>query len=631
MEGRSLANFGACVNAMGAREQTFNPKYDSETGIFTTDVFAKSEHSFIDMKWNATVPDSNQIEQINDYVAEGLKQGALGVGVAVGYMTAGVIPAETTAWQRLAGEYGRATYVHGRYSSQRPPETGLLGFEEILANAAAFGNGVYFHHMHQQARHDTVAALELVDRLSAAGVRAIGEIYPYNFGASICGADYLKPDNYGPNMGRSYKDIVETATLKPLTKKRYDTLVETAPGTSIMFYGSTDDDMDAGLTHPTSVIGSDSLPMTVSATGELARDWELGFDEIQGHPRAAGTAGIMLRRVREEKLMPLMTAVSKMTYLFAKWLQDNGGPQMAYKCRIQLGADADMVVFDPKTVRDNSTMQQGGLPTTGMPYVSKMFERLECPSLSADQRIRPLCRSARAAAHPTAPAAAPPATDACHRYGAERPADHVDEQARRPGGRRELTVGDLYRITHVAAAEHGLAEHDDDVVDRILLEDRQQRVRRVLREVVVADTPGREELLGRDVPGQPLGPIGEEQRGRRHPTKCDVAGIDVESTRRLSENVLHVRRFGVVQRGEVVLVGHEVSVHRVNRSKAGGILFVGVAPPQTWIQRRLHRVSAKAQKRRCDGAESSGCSRSSPCWRFGSRRSQVTMNIDRRW
>ena len=67
--------------------------------------------------------------------------------------------------------------------------------------------------------------------------------------------------------------------------------------------------------------------------------------------------------------MPLMTALSKMSFMVAEWLRDNGVPQMAYKGRIQLGADADITVFDPKTVQDNSTMHQGGLPTTGMPYV----------------------------------------------------------------------------------------------------------------------------------------------------------------------------------------------------------------------------------------------------------------------
>jgi N-acyl-D-aspartate/D-glutamate deacylase len=42
---------------------------------------------------------------------------------------------------------------------------------------------------------------------------------------------------------------------------------------------------------------------------------------------------------------------------------------MANKGRVQEGKDADLTVFDPDTVTDNSTMAKGGLPSTGIPYV----------------------------------------------------------------------------------------------------------------------------------------------------------------------------------------------------------------------------------------------------------------------
>ena len=44
-------------------------------------------------------------------------------------------------------------------------------------------------------------------------------------------------------------------------------------------------------------------------------------------------------------------------------------PQMADKGRIQEGKDADITIFDPETVQDNATMKDGGLPSTGIPYV----------------------------------------------------------------------------------------------------------------------------------------------------------------------------------------------------------------------------------------------------------------------
>jgi hypothetical protein len=369
LAGKSQANYGACVNTMAAREQVFDPKFDSKTGIITTDMFDKDPTSAINMDWRADVPNDKQIAAINQYLEAGLKQGALGVGVPVGYMTEGATSAETTAWSRLAGKYGRATYVHGRFSSQQSPTTGIVGFEEMIAGAAVFGGGVFFHHMHQQALADTIAGLELFDDARARGLSVVGEIYPYNYGASIVGADYLRPENYGPNMGRSYKDIIETATLKPLTKERYEDLIKSAPMTSIMFYGSTEDDMYAGLAYPTSVVGSDSFPLTVAKTGEMASDWDTPYEAVQGHPRQAGTSAKMLRLAREKKLVPLMTAISKMSYMVAKFLEENGVAQMAYKGRIQVGADADITIFDPDTVTDNSTMQQAGLPATGIPHV----------------------------------------------------------------------------------------------------------------------------------------------------------------------------------------------------------------------------------------------------------------------
>ncbi len=66
-----------------------------------------------------------------------------------------------------------------------------------------------------------------------------------------------------------------------------------------------------------------------------------------------------------------MSAISKMSYQYAKFLEDNGVEQMATKGRLQEGMDADITIFDPATVTDNSTLEQGqnALPSTGIPYV----------------------------------------------------------------------------------------------------------------------------------------------------------------------------------------------------------------------------------------------------------------------
>jgi N-acyl-D-glutamate deacylase len=100
--------------------------------------------------------------------------------------------------------------------------------------------------------------------------------------------------------------------------------------------------------------------------------WDSPYEGKSVHPRSAGTRAKVLRMVREDKIMPLMEAISKMSYLHAKYFDELGGiPQFKTKGRMQEGMDADVVVFNPDTVTDNSTYEpgKGALPTTGMPYV----------------------------------------------------------------------------------------------------------------------------------------------------------------------------------------------------------------------------------------------------------------------
>jgi N-acyl-D-aspartate/D-glutamate deacylase len=250
-----------------------------------------------------------------------------------------------------------------------PPTDGLMGTNEQLGSVAAYGGGLVVQHMTAQTLATTPQALALIDAAYAEGHQVIAEIYPYTYGATIVGADYLHPDNYGPNMGHDYGDIIETSDLKPLTKARYEELMKTAPTTSVTFENASKKDLYTALKHPTSVIGSDAFPYSMKADGSFAQDWDTPYDAVNGHPRSAGTHALMLQLSREENLVPLMLTISKMSYMIANFLEDNGVPQMAHKGRIQKGADADITIFDPKTVKQNATPANGGLPSTGIPYV----------------------------------------------------------------------------------------------------------------------------------------------------------------------------------------------------------------------------------------------------------------------
>ncbi len=369
LEGKCRTNYGASVGSIPIREHLFNPNYKTRfAGDFVYDMLAGGANTT--MKWSTEKVSGDQLGQFEEDLEKGLKQGAVGIGHAVGYMVGGCTQAESLVCQKMAGRYGQAVFLHGRFSSQMPPASGILGFFEMMGPQEIYGGGLVLQHMTAQTLADTTTALDLVDNAREANIQVLAEIYPYNFGGSIVGADYLHPDNYQDNMGRDYGDIIETATMEPLTKERYEELNRTAPGTSIMFYNATEDTVVQALANPNTVLGSDAFPYTIRASGEAALDWDVPFEAVNGHPRGAGSHARLLRWVRDKTIdIPLSLAVSKMSFMIASFLEKNGVPQMANKGRIQEGKEADIAVFDPETVTDNATMKDGGLPSTGITHV----------------------------------------------------------------------------------------------------------------------------------------------------------------------------------------------------------------------------------------------------------------------
>ena len=83
-----------------------------------------------------------------------------------------------------------------------------------------------------------------------------------------------------------------------------------------------------------------------------------------GHPRAAGTFPRVLGKyVREDKVLPLVDAIRKITLEPAKRLN------LDTKGKIEVGADADITVFNPDTIIDGATFSDLHIQPEGIDYV----------------------------------------------------------------------------------------------------------------------------------------------------------------------------------------------------------------------------------------------------------------------
>ena len=166
-EGKTQSNYGMVVLATLARVSVLDGPEIAALGNDMGGLFAhmvgaaaaKAQKEGRKPGWSSTLPNKEEMTEIMSYVDEGLRQGALGVGIPVGYMTTGVTQYELYKYQELAAKYGRISNGHVRFAGIRPPTEGAIRRSGNAGQCHGFGcafHGVTPEQQHGLGVHNSV-------------------------------------------------------------------------------------------------------------------------------------------------------------------------------------------------------------------------------------------------------------------------------------------------------------------------------------------------------------------------------------------------------------------------------------------------------------------------------------------
>lgn len=343
--GKALINFGATASHRCARMKVL-------TGALCTGHSAINGEAGIDSKALNLPTTPEQERQIVHALNEEIKAGALGYGLGIEY-TPGAGRREIYEIFKSAATLAAPVFVHVR---SRPLDTApgvpIAVVQEVIANAAITGAPLQIAHIHSTGLHDTPVLVDMVKRARARGLDITTEAYPYTAGSTMIGSEFFR-DGWQHRSNISYGDLQWPATGERLTKETFDRFRAQQPTGNVIVHMIPQDIVDQVVADPEISIASDGMAWKTS--GE--------------HPRGSGTfARVVGRYVRERNALALMTALAKMTIMPAKRLEKIS-PQVARKGRLQVGADADITVFDPKTILDQASFEKPMQPSIGIKYV----------------------------------------------------------------------------------------------------------------------------------------------------------------------------------------------------------------------------------------------------------------------
>ncbi|HXB56627.1 MAG TPA: D-aminoacylase [Vicinamibacteria bacterium] len=349
----------------------------------------------------------SELAAMEEAVARAMEEGALGLSTSLQYVPDRFASTEEiVSLARVAARYG------GSYISHQRSESSLIdeSLDEVFRVAREARIPAQIYHLKTAYRKNWGRMPEVLQRLERAraqGLDVSADQYPYLAGQNGLdaglplwvregGKDKMIARLQDPSVRERVKaelerddpswenqylgsggaasvlivSVVNTSlkkyegkTLEQIGKEEakdprdvmMDLVIADRANTSNVVFIMSEEDVRTALRHPLVSLCTDS--------GAVAEDGI--FSEEKSHPRAWGSAARILGKyVREEKLVPLEEAIRKMTSLPASRMG------LSERGILRPGMAADLVAFDPQTVRDRATFEDPLHYSEGIPYVA---------------------------------------------------------------------------------------------------------------------------------------------------------------------------------------------------------------------------------------------------------------------
>jgi dihydroorotase len=221
--------------------------------------------------------------------------------------------------------------------------------QEVVANAAATGASLHIVHVTSTGLIQTPECLRLIEGAQQRGLDVTTEAYPYT--AAMTGIETaIFDDGWQQKLGVGYGDLQWVATGERLTAESFARYRK--EGGLVVIHSIPEPIARLAVSHPQIMIASDGV-----------------INGGKGHPRGAGSyARVLGHYVREERVLTLMAALRKMALMPAQRLE-RSVPMMRAKGRVQVGTDADLIIFDPARVIDRATFENPARYSEGIRHV----------------------------------------------------------------------------------------------------------------------------------------------------------------------------------------------------------------------------------------------------------------------